>query len=67
MRVVQTLSGSLSHSTMSLAFAMVKTIIILVRLAENLVTVYYGFDLASTPLITVRVKMTDLLVCTYND
>ena len=66
MRVVQTLSGPLSYSAMS-ALAMVKTIIILVRLAENLVTVYYGFDLASTPLITVRVKMTDLLVCTYND
>ena len=66
MRVVQTLSGSLSYSAMS-ALAMVKTIIILVRLAENLVTVYYGFDLASTRLITVRVKMTDLLVCTYND
>ena len=49
------------------ALAMVKTIIILVRLPENLVTIYYGFDLASTRLITVRVKMTDLLVCTYND
>ena len=66
MRVVQTLSASLSYLTMS-ALAMVKTIIILVRLAENLVTVYYGFDLASTRLITVRVKMTALLVCTYND
>ena len=66
MRVVQTLSASLSYLTMS-ALAMVKTIIILVRLAENLVTVYYEFDLASTRLITVRVKMTDLLVCTYND
>ena len=60
MRVVQTLSGSLSYSAMS-ALAMVKTIIILVRLAENLVTVYYEFDLALTRLITVRVKMADLL------
>ena len=60
MRVVQTLSASLSYLTMS-ALAMVKTIIILVRLAENLVTVYYEFDPASTRLITVRVKMVDLI------